>query len=124
MVRSLQNREFNQHRGPGGIPYRGVTAWRQVLSYCLSRTANALQNVDLRRLLGTGDYQSILRSARRDTCNGNDGRMMWWNVPVPEEDDDPLEWSPCPDCGAPMIDDNKKSIPYCPMHDEEMEYPW
>ena len=32
-------------------------------------------------------------------------------------------WTPCPDCGAPMEDDDETSWPYCPIC-LDGEYTW
>ena len=46
----------------------------------------------------------------------------WVNTPVTEEK---ATWEPCPDCGAPMRDDDQESWPYCvnPSCDGE-DYEW
>ncbi len=58
--------------------------------------------------------------------------MWWWGAPGPPgtvappaeaAEDKPLPWTPCPDCGAPMIDDEGSSWPYCPICIDE-EYLW
>lgn len=33
-------------------------------------------------------------------------------------------WEPCPQCGAPMEDDQGASWPYCPICEQDGEYPW
>ena len=54
---------------------------------------------------------------------------MWWMMPESTEEMDEdgtpkLPWIPCPDCGAPMRDDDKTSWPYCPICLDEEDYPW
>lgn len=46
-----------------------------------------------------------------------------WGWPVQTDEDKKPPWTECPDCGAPMIDDDGKSNSYCPIC-EENEYPW
>ncbi len=59
--------------------------------------------------------------------------MWWWGAgnaasapamtPPEAPEDKPLPWTPCEDCGAPMVDDEETSWPYCPICIDK-EIPW